>query len=194
MKAVVVECNKKDAVVLCNGEFIKIKNKDYSVGQKLSIRKSTTRWVKRASMAASIALIVVAGTSYGAYTWNSPYSYVSLDINPSIEYSLNQFDRVIEVTGKNEDGLHIADSINDSVKNTDLTTALTVTIDQLSHEEYIDSADTNYMVISVYSDDNNKASSLKSTVDSFSQTEAEVCSIDTVNVTKEVKELKIHFI
>jgi hypothetical protein len=112
---------------------------------------------------------------------------VSLDINPSISYSLNEFNRVIAVDGMNDEGEAIVDAIGSSLKNRDLATALTITVEQLSTEAYLD-ADTNYMVIGVYSDKDSKADALMSTVDAFSANAVDVCSITTVNVSSELKE------
>ncbi len=42
----------------------------------------------------------------------TPVSYISIDINPSIELSVNIFDRVIEATASNEDGENIINSVN----------------------------------------------------------------------------------
>lgn len=189
MKAVIVDLKDSNAVILRDdGRFEKIKNKNYSIGQEITLQSQMLHFPKQAVAAASAALVITACGGFGTYTWNNPISYVSLDINPSIAYSLNEFNRVIAVNGMNEEGSAIVDAIGDSLKNTDIATALTITVEQLSSDAYIDTEDTNYMIIGVYSDKENKASDLMSTVDAFSASAVDTCSITTVNVSKETKE------
>ena len=103
MKAVIVDLNGNDAVALRDdGQFEKIKNKNYTIGQELTIQSQVIRFPKQAAVAASVAIVVAACGSMGSYTWSNPISYVSLDINPSIAYSLNEFNRVIAVDGMND--------------------------------------------------------------------------------------------
>lgn len=189
MKAVIVDLNGTDAVALRDdGQFVKMKNKNYTIGQELTMQPQIIRFPKQAAVAASVAIVVAACGSMGSYTWSNPISYVSLDINPSIAYSLNEFNRVIAVDGMNDEGAAIVDAIGDSLKNTDITTALTITVEQLSADAYIDADNTNYMIIGVYSDKDSKADALMSTVDEFTANSVETCSITTVNVSKETKE------
>jgi hypothetical protein len=143
---------------------------------------------KQAAIAASLALVLFGCGGVGTYAWTNPISYVSLDINPSISYSLNEFNRVIAVDGMNDEGTAIVDAIGDSLKNRDLTTALTITVEQLSTEAYLDAENTNYMVIGVYSNKDSRADALMSTVDAFSASAVDVCSITTVNVSPELME------
>ena len=189
MKAVIVDLNGNDAVALRDdGRFEKIKNKNYSIGQEITMQAQTIRFPKQAAIAASAAIVIAACGGMGTYTWSNPISYVSLDINPSIAYSLNEFNRVITVSGMNEEGSAVVDAIGDSLKNTDITTALSITVEQLSTDAYLDSENTNYMIIGVYSDKDSKADALMSTVDEFTANSVETCSITTVNVSKETKE------
>lgn len=52
---------------------------------------------------ACLLFLVIAG--FGAYhAAGVPVSYISIDVNPSIELSLNSFDRVIDAAAFNDDG------------------------------------------------------------------------------------------
>lgn len=189
MKAVIVDLVGNEAVALCNdGQFVKLKNEHYNIGQEIQMQPKVVRFPKQIAVAASFAIVLGSCGGVGTYAWAKPVSVVSLDINPSIEYSLNRFDRVISVAGKNNDGERIVDALGNSLKNTDITTALTITVEQLSTDAYLDADNTNYMVIGVYSKNDSKASSLKDTVDAFTPDSEAVCSIATVNVSEEVKE------
>lgn len=53
----------------------------------------------------------------GRWLYFTPTSVISIDINPSIELSVNRFDRVISVDGFNADGQKLADTIDLKHKN-----------------------------------------------------------------------------
>nr|MCR5387906.1 hypothetical protein [Lachnospiraceae bacterium] len=182
----------KNAVALKRGgEFIKIKNNNYTIGQEIDVRRSNSniiRMSRRLSAAAAALVLVIGGAAYGNALWNSPVSYVSLDINPSIEYSLNALDRVIEVEGVNDDGVAIAESLGNEIKNKEITDAISLTVEALATENYITVDEQNYIVIGVYSEKGNHLDSVKSKVDSYVPDEEKTLSVSTIAITKEVKE------
>jgi len=189
MKAVIVECSKGAAVALCDdGTFCKIKNRGYLVGQELSLKKKaySGSWKRTLSLCASLAVALLSLGGIGAYMYVTPYTYVSLDINPSISYSLNRYDKVIEVRGMNDDGQQVVSSISSEVSHRSISDALGVTIRQLEKDHYISDED-NHVIIGICSDNEKKVQTIVSCVDTLSQEEAQVCSIDTVTVSAEVK-------
>lgn len=191
MKAVIVECSNGAAVALCDdGSFRKLKNKGYSIGQELLIRQKapTNRMVQKLSMCASLALVLLSFAGIGSYSYVNPYTYVSLDINPSIEYALNRYDKVISVSGINDEGQQIVSSIEADVKNQNITTALGVTIGQLEKDNYIIHEKYNHVIVSVYSSNDSKAQSITSRVNTLSAEKSDICSIDAIPVSKEVKD------
>lgn len=61
--------------------------------------------------AACLALILIClGSGYGIYF--TPVSAVSIDINPSIEFGVNRFNRVLSVEGYNDEGIDLASGLN----------------------------------------------------------------------------------
>lgn len=191
MKAVIVECSNGAAVALCDdGIFRKVKNRDYAIGQELFIKENAVpnHIMQKLSICASLALFLLSFVGIGSYSYVQPYSYVSLDINPSIEYALNRYDKVIAVSGVNDKGQQVVSSIESDVKNQNITKALGVTIKQLEKENYIVSKEYNHVIVSVCSSNDTKAQSIASRVDSFSKEETSDCSIDTMTVSKEVKD------
>lgn len=77
--------------------------------------------VKRTAMAlAGIMVFIMAGGGYVSYA--APVSSVSIDINPSVELRMNVYDRVVGVTGYNDDGEELAESL--VVKNMYCTDAI----------------------------------------------------------------------
>lgn len=87
--------NGRAVLLTKGGEFVNIKNKGYSAGDKINITSNTGRLC---AMAASL-LVVCAGI--GSYF--VPAGYVSVDINPSLMMTLNPYNRVIDVQTFNDD-------------------------------------------------------------------------------------------
>ncbi len=66
---------------------------------------------KTFAIAICIALICIVGI--GGYSWiQAPVSYISIDVNPSIELALNRFDRVISATAYNQEGKSILKNLS----------------------------------------------------------------------------------
>ena len=143
MRSVVVEIKNDFAAVLSDdGRILKVKNKDYTLGQVIVMKKEKFSITKKvALLVASLAVVVLAG-SIGVKAYTTPYSYVSMDVNPSIEYTLNRFDRVIDVNAVNDDGQEILDVIDvDSLYHMNIEDAIIKTVDQISAEGYLNQAE-----------------------------------------------------
>ena len=69
---------------------------------KKVIKSGRSLMIRVASIAA--AFIFTLGISYSAYSYSTPYSYVGIDINPSIRLTANIFDRIIGSEALNADG------------------------------------------------------------------------------------------
>jgi hypothetical protein len=147
MKGIVVDINNKNAVVLSDdGIFQKVRNRNYEIGQTLQIGESGNnglkpaleRWLaagpKLSAGAASIAAVLTIGT-IGAFAWYTPTDYISLDVNPSIEYSVNMFERILKVHAVNEDGEEILSNLQ--LKNKNIGEGLKATLDELIAEGYL---------------------------------------------------------
>lgn len=72
-------------------------------------------------IATACAALLLCGGSLGAYAYyKTPVSYLSLDINPSVELGVNSFGKVVSATGYNADGNTILKGqnlINSSVQD-----------------------------------------------------------------------------
>lgn len=78
-----------------------IRRKTFDYGrQVLQYRKHRQR--------ITAGLLSLALVLSGAGTWFLPATSIGLDINPSLELTVNALDRVIALKGKNEDGLEVA--------------------------------------------------------------------------------------
>lgn len=131
MKYLVMECALGYAVVLdSRGRFIKVPNMGYEVGQVLDFviipkqlnrcqlfLQSISGWIflhtrienagslnrsfAKLSAAAACIFIFLIG---GWYFWISPIGEIRIQINPDVQITVNRMDRVIAITGENEDG------------------------------------------------------------------------------------------
>ena len=92
------------------------------------------KWMRRLApvLACFLFLVVLSG---GSYTFFSSAAVISVDVNPSIELSINRFDRVIDVEGYNADGEELADSL--SVRFMNYVDAVETLIDSDSFRQYL---------------------------------------------------------
>ena len=145
MKAVIVEIRENRAAALLeDGRFVSIPNSSYSVGQEIILlEKKPVRRLHRSSfrqraaaLAASAVLILSLGG--GGIAYAMPYGTVSIDVNPSIEYTINRFDRVLRVSGINEDGQAVLEAMDKKhLLNRKIGDAVTATISQLEETGYL---------------------------------------------------------
>lgn len=63
-------------------------------------------------LAAAACVLVLAAGAGGGYLFFTPTAYISVDINPSLELEINRFDRIISVTGYNEDGEDLSEKMD----------------------------------------------------------------------------------
>lgn len=177
MKYIVLEIRDKKVVLLSDDGTITIaKNQNYLIGQEffetnsspnriISFRKEQIMKIKGKIIAVSSAVaVLIAFVSLGAYSYYTPYSYVSLDVNPSIAYAINRFDRVIHVSGVNDDGTEILTNINlEQLRFKDINTAIEETINEIADEGYL-STDDSGMMITTASENDEKALELAETL------------------------------
>ena len=108
--------NGRAAVLSQDGTFNDIKDDNYSVGQTIEYKPEGSRRILSLStravraIAASVALVILAAGTFTANTY--AYSTVTLDINPSLRYELNYFDRVLRFDAFNKDGEDIVNMIS----------------------------------------------------------------------------------
>jgi hypothetical protein len=148
MKAVVLDITDGEATVMTkSGDIIGVRDESYEIGQEIMVRRNLGSNIIRflPAIAAAAVLLLTAGT--GSYAYLKPYGTVSLDVNPSIEYSINRFDRVLNISGVNDDGSDIAASLDiKQLKYKDIETAIDNTIDQIDAAGYF-SDEENYVVV-----------------------------------------------
>lgn len=157
MKAVVMKINKNKAVILKDdGSFISVANRNYTVGQKLKIKdKSSNSTISIKLIKAAVAAACIMLICFGAvYTYNVPQSYVSLDINPSIELEINMFNRVISANGVNDDGITVLENLEIGSKT--MERALEMIMYQINKDGYINTGEEKPVVIGVHCSNHEK--------------------------------------
>ena len=145
MKNIVMEIDGRHAGVLNDaGDFIRIKNRDYRVGQRIEARRVPRLRRMRTAIAAAAAVLLLFAAG-GTYAYCAPYSEVSLDVNPSIMLRLNYFNRVIDVDAMNDEARRVLEGLE--LINDDVETATGEVVDALSEKGYIKAgADAEFMV------------------------------------------------
>ena len=128
IKVVVLDVTGNEATVMTDdGDIMGIRNRGYDIGQEINIKKTAGtlatkvyRFMPAVAAAAAVILLVA-----GIRVYATPYGTVSLDVNPSIEYTINRFDRVLNVSGVNEDGNNILAQMDpDALINKDIEDAV----------------------------------------------------------------------
>ncbi|XJZ27064.1 hypothetical protein ACF5W4_17355 [Bacillota bacterium Lsc_1132] len=107
---------------------------------------------------AAFLVVLLIGGSGGAYAYyQTPVSYLSLDINPSVELGINAFGKVVKADGYNNDGKKILNGIN--VTGSNVTKAVSTLITSAIHNGYV--AKDGSTVVSLTSETDNKNTATK---------------------------------
>jgi hypothetical protein len=163
MKAVVVEIKDNFVAALTDdGCIIRMRNHHYIIGQVIQVEKKVSKIRKIPKAAVAACIVMVLGLlGLGAYAYATPTTYVSLDVNPSIEYSLNMFDRVLSVKAVNDDGTEILKQVNlENMSNKTIDEAIKLTIKEISEEGYFDGEAEGGIVITTSAKDLKRAAEL----------------------------------
>ncbi|WP_339060937.1 hypothetical protein [Tepidibacillus marianensis] len=116
---------------------------------------------KRLAIATCLAVLLIGGGS-GAYAYTqTPITYLSLDINPSVEIGVNTFGKVVKAEGYNNDGKKILNGIN--VKGSNVTEAVNILISSAVDNDFI--AKDGSTVISLTSETDNENTATKLEID-----------------------------
>ena len=112
-KGSILELNNKKAVVMTDKcDFITIKRTpDMFLGQQLTFKETseamfckTNRYLwKVAGLAAVFVLALFSVLYFQVFYPVSVYAYIDLDINPSMEFSVDKYSKVLEVKALNSD-------------------------------------------------------------------------------------------
>jgi hypothetical protein len=184
MKAVIVEIRgNRAAALLEDGRFVSIPDNAYSVGQEINLlqresfkKKHHSSFRQRAAAIAASAVLVLS-LGGGGLAYAMPYGTVSIDVNPSIEYTINRFDRVLRVSGINEDGQAVLEAIDrNKLLNRRIDDAVTATLSQLEEEGYL-SGEEDAIVFSSGTGSEAHSASLAASLEEKFSPQAEIYSV-----------------
>lgn len=112
--------------------------------------------------AACFCVLVMGGGAYGYHVQNRIVeSVIGIDVNPSIEISINKKQRVLSVQALNEDGQEILAGME--LAGTDLNVAVNAVVGSMVTHGYLDDLD-NAILVTVSNDSVRKAKELRATV------------------------------
>ena len=94
------------------GEDLKDMTRQFVLKELQRKQKKPRPKIWRMACAAAACLVVCLALAGGYRLYFSPTSIISIDINPSIELSVNRFDKVVAVEGLNEDGVTFAETLD----------------------------------------------------------------------------------
>lgn len=152
MRAVVMDINKKQMVIMKeDGTFEKVKmTEGASIGDEITLADAHVNWRKLnkyTGIAASIALVLFG--SWQVYAYYTPYGYVNIDINPSIELGFNKYERIISTKGINGDGYKVL-SKTPNIKHSRIEDATRSIVETASEDNYIKNNQDNNILFSIY--------------------------------------------
>jgi hypothetical protein len=156
MKAIVMEIGPEHTIALTpQGEYIRLKTlSHYKVGCEVEYTSAPAikHWARYAFAAAVLIFCIGIGGFIHAYT--TPYSYVNLDINPSVEIAVNRFDHIINVKGMNADGDALL--FNQSVIYKPLRNGVDILLEKLDQGGYLPADSQSTLVFTIASEDQRK--------------------------------------
>jgi hypothetical protein len=124
VKGIVIEKGKGYVIAMSSdGEFKKItcNSSVYSVGEEIVIKEKgnwSFGWKKIAAIAAILLLVIIPLTLTDVFNNNgntpvlAAVSYITIDINPSMEIGLDKEGKVVSVAPMNDDGERVLLSVN----------------------------------------------------------------------------------
>lgn len=133
-------------------DFVKEKTQDYTKTRQY-------HYPKFLASAACLLLLFLGGR----WLYFTPVASISVDVNPSLELGVNRLDKVVSVTGFNEDGETLAGTLD--LKYADYHDAL----DRIVNSKAVSSllSDDAVMAISVSGPDNNQTEQILSDMESY---------------------------
>ncbi len=154
MKAIVMETRGREAAILLkDGTFRTVKGR-YSVGETIDYQE-TVRPAFRKWMAAAAAAVIMIGAG-GGFWYDAnyvAYAEISLDVNPSIVYTVNKRNRVLEVRAVNDEAAEAVSALNEEgVRFMPVADAIDRAMMLFENEGYLDAENEDYVLMNVSAD------------------------------------------
>lgn len=191
MKGIILDFDGKYVIVVTHkGDFKRIYNNYHGcqVGDEIEIKDSFFgSWISsnRKVLAIAACLLLVVIGCYGVSGFVTPNTYVTMDINPSVELSLNRYERVLEARGLNSDGAAIVKS-NREFRNMKLKDALEILLTRAKESEYL-RPNKNTVMLTVSNANDSISQDLENQLKDIAETklnEIEVAQVKTTDTSK----------
>lgn len=119
-KGSILELNEKQAIVMTdNCDFVTInRQSEMFVGQQIIFNKSFIRktqkgYMKQLSLIASVFVLIFSSIFfYQFYTPTKVFAYIDVDINPSIEFKIDKYAKVLDIEPLNDDAQILIKQLN----------------------------------------------------------------------------------
>lgn len=148
---IVMEINGNKATLLAaGGEFVAVKAQaGWQKGQVVAFapRPKAVHFAKRWVAVAACLLVLFSAAAGAVWLSATPASIISIDINPSIELSVNRFGTVVGFTAYNQDGDQLLQSVH--IKGENYQQALQTLLQSSVMEALL--AQDNFLAFTVYS-------------------------------------------
>ncbi len=154
MKAIVMETRgKKAAILLKDGTFRTVRGR-YSVGETIEYREtvhhSSRKWM---AVAAAVVLMIALGGGLWYDAGYVAYAEVSLDVNPSIVYTINKRAQVLEVRAVNSEAFEAVNALKEEgLRFMPLSQAIDRTMALFESEGYLDADNEDYVLMNISTD------------------------------------------
>ena len=142
-----------------NGEAVKERQETKKGGAILFL--SQMRGAALGAAASLCLLMTGGGAWYYQYENRQIDSVIGIDVNPSVELSINRRERVLKAEALNEDGNQILSDME--LKGVDLNVAVNAVVGSMVTHGYLDDLD-NAILVTVSNDSMTRASALRSSV------------------------------
>lgn len=153
MKGIVMESHgKKAAVLLKDGTFRIVRGK-YSVGDAIEYHETNAHSIQRWVAAAAVVLLLGTGGGIWYDANLVAYGEISLDVNPSIIYTVNKRSQVLDVRAGNENASVTVDALtHEGIRFMPVSDAIEMTIGILGTEGYMDTEKEDYVLVNISAD------------------------------------------
>ena len=131
--------------------------------------------MKKVSLLICGAMLMVILSGCGSNTASKTETIVTMDVNPSIQFELNQNDEVVGISAGNEDAKKILEKVD--VEDDDANKAVDKIVDSLVDEGHL-STENNTVLLSVDNDDDDKRIELEQKLGETIQSSLKENSID----------------
>ncbi len=154
MKAIVMETRGDRAVILLkDGTFRTVKG-SYAVGDTIDYRETARPLFRKWLVAAATAVIMIGAGGGFWYDANYvAYAEISLDVNPSIAYTVNKRGRVLEVRAVTNNAAEVVSTLEEEgIRFTPVAQAIARTMALFEDDGYLDPGNEDYILMNVSAD------------------------------------------